>query len=69
MKYLNQSGLSYFYNKIKNLLIGKEDNINKVTSLSSSSTNSQYPSAKCVYDLVGNINTVLATLTTVGGGN
>ena len=27
---------------------------NKVTSISSSSTDSQYPSAKCVYDFVGN---------------
>ena len=29
---------------------GKEDKSNKVTSLSSSSTDTQYPSAKCVYD-------------------
>ena len=35
---------------------------NKVTSLSSSSTDNQYPSAKCVYDLVGNIETLLAAL-------
>lgn len=28
----------------------KEDTLNKVTSLSSSSTDTQYPSAKCVYD-------------------
>lgn len=32
---------------------------NKVTSLSSSSTDTQYPSAKCVYDLVGDIETIL----------
>ena len=32
---------------------------NKVTSLSSSSTDTQYPSAKCVYDLIGDINTML----------
>lgn len=32
---------------------------NKVTSLSSSSTDTQYPSAKCVYDIVGNIETLL----------
>lgn len=37
---------------------------NKVTSLSSSSTDTQYPSAKCVYDLIGDIQTILATLTT-----
>lgn len=35
---------------------------NKVTSLSSASTDSQYPSAKCVYDLVGDIETLLAAL-------
>lgn len=35
---------------------------NKVTSLSSASTNTQYPSAKCVYDIVGNIETLLAAL-------
>lgn len=41
---------------------GKEDKSNKVTSLSSSSTDTQYPSAKCVYDLVGNIETLLASI-------
>ena len=30
---------------------GKEDKTNKVTSISSSSTDTQYPSAKCVYDI------------------
>lgn len=35
---------------------------NKVTSLSSSSTDTQYPSAKCVYDLVGNIEALLASI-------
>lgn len=35
---------------------------NKVTSLSSSSTDTQYPSAKCVYDLVGDIETLLAAI-------
>ena len=38
---------------------GKENTSNKVTSLSANSTDSQYPSAKCVYDLVGNIETLL----------
>ena len=33
---------------------------NKVTSLSSSSTDTQYPSAKCVYDLIGDIESLLA---------
>ena len=40
---------------------------NKVVSLSSSSTDSQYPSAKCVYDLVGDIESILETLD-IGGG-
>ena len=31
----------------------------RVTSLSSSSTDEQYPSAKCVYDLIGNVETEL----------
>lgn len=31
----------------------------KVTSLSASSTDEQYPSAKCVYDLIGNVETEL----------
>lgn len=41
---------------------GKEDTSNKVTSLSSSSTDTQYPSAKCVWDLVGDIETILASI-------
>ena len=35
---------------------------NKVTSLSSSSTDTQYPSAKCVYDIVGDIETLINAL-------
>ena len=31
----------------------------RVTSLSSNSTDEQYPSAKCVYDLIGNVETEL----------
>lgn len=41
---------------------GKENTSNKVTSLSSSSTDTQYPSAKAVYDLVGDIETLLAAI-------
>ena len=44
-----------------------EINTNKVTSLSSSSTDTQYPSAKCVYDLVGDVESLLETLD-VGSG-
>lgn len=35
---------------------------NKVVSLSSASTDSQYPSAKCVYDLIGDVETLLAAI-------
>ena len=35
---------------------------NLVTSISSSSTDSQYPSAKCVYDLIGDIETLLSQI-------
>lgn len=41
---------------------GLESASNKVTSLSSSSTDTEYPSAKCVYDLVGDIETLLSAL-------
>ena len=37
-------------------ITGKEDKSNKVTSLSSSSTDTQYPSAKAVYDAINNDN-------------
>lgn len=39
-----------------------ETTLNKVTTISSSSTNDQYPSAKCVYDIVGDIETLLASI-------
>lgn len=86
--YLDTTGLTYFWGKIKAYISGlgfytkpptgipasdiasgvipdisvKENTSNKVTSLSSSSTDVQYPSAKCVYDLVGNIETLLAAI-------
>lgn len=47
---------------VSDLVSGLEDTANKVTSLSSSSTDTQYPSAKCVYDLVGDIESVLTAL-------
>lgn len=36
-----------------------ETTTNKVTSISSSSTDAQYPSAKCVYDIIGDIESLL----------
>ena len=35
---------------------GKEDKTNKVTSISSASTNAQYPSAKAVYDYIQSLD-------------
>lgn len=46
---------------------GKEDTANKVTSLSSSSTDTEYPSAKAVYDVVGDVESALAAL--IGGNS
>lgn len=43
-------------------LSGYQTTSNLVTSISSSSTDSQYPSAKCVYDIVGNIDTALTAI-------
>lgn len=62
-KYVDINGLSRFKAKIQELIpnvSGKEDTTNKVTSISSSSTDTQYPSAKCVYDLIGDIETLLS---------
>jgi hypothetical protein len=39
---------------------GDEVTTNKVTSLSALSTDTQYPSAKCVYDIIGDIESLLA---------
>jgi len=39
-------------NAIINLVNTREKSSNKVTSLSASSTDTQYPSAKCVYDAI-----------------
>ena len=44
-----------------------EQTSNKVTSISASSTDTQYPSAKCVYDIIGDVETLLEELD-VGGG-
>lgn len=64
-------GNEHFISKgtLENVITGKnlETANNKVTSISSESTDTQYPSAKCVYDLVGDIETILTTLD-VGGG-
>ena len=47
---------------VSDLVSGLEDTANKVTSLSDSSTDTQYPSAKCVYDIVGDISSALDSI-------
>lgn len=42
--------------KISDALAGKEDASNKVTSLTAQSTDTQYPSAKCVYDALQGVD-------------
>ena len=45
----------------------KENISNKVISISSSSTDDEYPSAKCVYNLVGDVESILQTLNSGNG--
>jgi len=44
------------------LFNGKQDVSDLVTSVSSSSTHKQYPSAKCLYDLLGDVETLINAL-------
>lgn len=44
------------------IVSGAESTTNKVQSVSSASTHTQYPTAKCLYDMVGNIETLLAAI-------
>lgn len=48
-------------------ITGLQTTANLVTSVSSASTDSQYPSAKLFYDTVGNVESVLQTLNNGGG--
>ena len=50
-------------------ITGKEDKSNKVTSLSSASTNTQYPSAKCVFDKLSGYLTSNEEVIFVNGNN
>ena len=54
---------------LENVIAGKnlETANNKVTSISASSTDTQYPTAKCMYDLVGNVESLLEVLD-IGSG-
>ena len=46
-------------------ITGKESTSNKVTAISSSSTDVQYPSAKCVYDEIDGIEDMIGDIDTV----
>ena len=59
---VNNNKVTSFVNALNNLVDGKEDVSNKVTSITSSSTNTHYPTAKAVYD-------ALAVVTANSGGN
>ena len=48
-------------------ITGLQTTSNLVTSVSGSSTDSQYPSAKLFYDTIGNVETILQTLNNGGG--
>lgn len=58
IKYVSCDSNSGWYNGTSAL----QDISEKVTSLSSSSTDTQYPSAKAVYDMIGDVETLLAAL-------
>lgn len=67
MKYLDKAGLSRLWANLKPKLTGKEDKSNKVTSITSSSTDIQYPSAKAVYNaLQNNSDTIFDLVYPVG---
>ena len=50
-------------------ITGKEDKSNKVTSLSSSNTDTQYPSAKAVYDAINNDNGFITSSQIINNDN
>lgn len=56
------SGQQYLARVKEEVGTGYEQTSNKVTSVSSASTHTQYPTAKCLYDLVGDVETLLAAI-------
>lgn len=56
--------LTNYYTKSETdgLLSAKQTTNNLVTSIDAQSTDSQYPSAKCVYDIVGDVESVLTNI-------
>lgn len=66
-KIITLSNLNTFKTNLTTQLNLKEDNSNKVTSITSDSTDSQYPSAKAVYTNLQNKSSVTVTPITTSG--
>jgi len=60
-KYNNPTTQQWEYADRNPLPTGLEETANKVTSLSAQSTDTQYPSAKCIYDLIGGLDDLIGT--------
>jgi len=60
-KYYNPTTGQWQYADRNPLPTGLEETANKVTSLSAQSTDTQYPSAKCIYDLIGGLDDLIGT--------
>lgn len=60
-KYYNPTTEQWEYADNNPLPTGLEETANKVTSLSAQSTDTQYPSAKCIYDLIGGLDDLIGT--------
>jgi len=60
-KYNNPTTQRWEYADRNPLPTGLEETANKVTSLSAQSTDKQYPSAKCIYDLIGGLDDLIGT--------
>lgn len=61
----NSGGGGYDDTELKNEISEKEDKSNKVTSITETSTDTEYPSAKAVYTMVGDIETILSSIVEV----
>ena len=61
---LINTSLTNYYTKseIDTALSSKENIVNKVTSISAQSTDTQYPTVKCLYDIIGDIESLLSAL-------
>jgi len=60
-KYYDPTTQQWEYADRNPLPTGLEETANKVTSLSAQSTDTQYPSAKCIYDLIGGLDDLIGT--------